>query len=144
MAYAFMSSGHLPLMMPVLLLAFVGEGVIVGLAWAEGCLKAVHVRNVAALKLACESGFGGTILRPCSTTTRGRNLQSQDAISSGFLKHFWCRSSLFSPAGLCNLLFCMESPRNGGSSEDSVWRELRRILSRFWLSWSLLKDLDKG
>ena len=36
MAYAMVSSGHLPLMMPMLLLAFLVDGLVARVAWAEG------------------------------------------------------------------------------------------------------------
>ena len=54
MVYALMSSGHLPLMMPILLLGILGEGLVARVAWAEGRLEADEVRNVAApaVKLA--------------------------------------------------------------------------------------------
>ena len=48
MAYAMVSSGHLPLMMPILLLAFLAEGLVARVAWAEGRCKAGHAQNVAA------------------------------------------------------------------------------------------------
>ena len=50
MAYAMVSSGHLPLMMPMLLVALLAEGLVVRVAWAEGHLKAVCRQNVAALE----------------------------------------------------------------------------------------------
>ena len=49
MAYAMVSSGHLPLMMPMLLLAFLAEGLVVRSAWAERRLKRAEVRDAAAL-----------------------------------------------------------------------------------------------
>ena len=39
MAYALVSSGHLPLMNFILLLAFLGEGLVARVAWAEKCIK---------------------------------------------------------------------------------------------------------
>ena len=48
MAYALVSSGHLPLMNFILLLAFLGEGLVGRVAWVEKRLKAKHVKNVAA------------------------------------------------------------------------------------------------
>ena len=50
MVYAMVSSGHLPLMMPMLLVAFLAEGLVVRVAWAERRLKAVCLRNVGALE----------------------------------------------------------------------------------------------
>ena len=47
-AYAIMSSGHLPLMMPVLLLALLGEGLVARVAWTEKGLKAAGVQSIAA------------------------------------------------------------------------------------------------
>ena len=47
-AYALISSGHLPLMMPMILLALLGEGLVARVAWAENCLKAQHVRDLDA------------------------------------------------------------------------------------------------
>ena len=48
MAYALVSSGHLPLMNFILLLAFLGEGLVARVAWVESRLKAKYVENVAA------------------------------------------------------------------------------------------------
>ena len=39
MASAMVSSGHLPLMMPMLLLAFLAEGLVVSVGWAKNCLE---------------------------------------------------------------------------------------------------------
>ena len=47
MAYALMSSGHLPLMMPMLLMAFLGEGCVARVAWSEKRLKAENVQSLA-------------------------------------------------------------------------------------------------
>ena len=51
MAYAMVSSGHLPLMMPMLLLAVSIAGLIARVAWAERGIGSVYVENVAALVL---------------------------------------------------------------------------------------------
>ena len=48
MAYLLLSSGHLPLMNFILFVAFLGEGLIARLAWAEKSFKAKHVEEVAA------------------------------------------------------------------------------------------------
>ena len=48
MAYAMVSSGHLPLMSFVLSLAFLGEGLVARVAWAQKCFVAQEVKNVAA------------------------------------------------------------------------------------------------
>ena len=48
MAYALVSSGHLPLMSVVLLLAFLGEGLVARVAWSKQHLKAQYAKNVAA------------------------------------------------------------------------------------------------
>ena len=50
MAYAMVSSGHLPLMLPMLLLAFLAEGLVTIIAWADGCFQVVKLENVAALE----------------------------------------------------------------------------------------------
>ena len=47
-AYALVSSGHLPLMHLILSLAFLGEGLVAKVAWLEKCLKAKYVEDVAA------------------------------------------------------------------------------------------------
>ena len=49
-AYVLMSSGHLPLMMPILLLALLAEGLVARVAWAETSLKyrGRDVEHVAA------------------------------------------------------------------------------------------------
>ena len=47
-AYALVSSGHLPLMNFVLLLACLGEGLVARVAWVEKCLKPTYVKDVAA------------------------------------------------------------------------------------------------
>ena len=47
MAYAMVSSGHLPLMNFILLLALLGEGLVARVAWDRGCLKAQYVQKVA-------------------------------------------------------------------------------------------------
>ena len=49
-AYAMVSSGHLPLMMPMLFIAFLAEGFVTRVTWAEKCLKATSFRNAAALE----------------------------------------------------------------------------------------------
>ena len=43
-----MSSGYLPLMMPMLLSVCLCEGLVARVAWADGCLKAKYVQNIAA------------------------------------------------------------------------------------------------
>ena len=48
MAYALVSAGHLPLMMPMLLLAFLADALVARVAWAEGRLEAVHCQNIAS------------------------------------------------------------------------------------------------
>ena len=48
LAYAMMSSGHLPLMMPVLLLGLLGKGLVARVGWAEKSFQAEHVEDVAA------------------------------------------------------------------------------------------------
>ena len=48
MAYVLVSSGHLPLMNLILLLAFLGEGLVARVAWAQKCFGAQHIQNVAA------------------------------------------------------------------------------------------------
>ena len=49
MAYATVSSGHLPLMLPLLLLAVCIVGLLVVDAWAQrGILPVHHVQNIAA------------------------------------------------------------------------------------------------
>ena len=48
MAYALMSSGHLPLMNIILLLAFLGQEVVARVAWVEKSFKARYVADVAA------------------------------------------------------------------------------------------------
>ena len=48
MAYALMSSGHLPLMNIILFLAFLGEGLVARVAWAEQHLRVKNVQVVAA------------------------------------------------------------------------------------------------
>ena len=48
MAYAIVSSGHLPLMNFILLLALVGEGLVARVAWAQRCLQAKYAQTVAA------------------------------------------------------------------------------------------------
>ena len=48
MAYAMLTSGHLPLMNFILLLAFLGEGLVARVAWAQKCFQALYVQNVAA------------------------------------------------------------------------------------------------
>ena len=48
MAYALVSSGHLPLMNGVLLLAFLGDGLVARVAWLEEKFEAKHVADVAA------------------------------------------------------------------------------------------------
>ena len=50
MAYAMVSSGHLPLMMPMLLIAFLAEELVARVSWAEGHLGALCLQNVAALE----------------------------------------------------------------------------------------------
>ena len=45
MAYAMVSSGHLPLMMPMLLLGFFAEGLVARAAWADGCCKVVQISD---------------------------------------------------------------------------------------------------
>ena len=50
MAYAIVSSGHLPLMLPMLLLACLIKGLMARVAWAQGCFKEEHLNNVAALE----------------------------------------------------------------------------------------------
>ena len=47
MAYVLVSSGHLPLMNLILLLAFLGEGLVARVAWAQKSFGAQHVQNVA-------------------------------------------------------------------------------------------------
>ena len=48
MAYAMVSSGHLPLVIPMLLLAFLADGLVAKVAWAKGRLEAVCAQDVAA------------------------------------------------------------------------------------------------
>ena len=48
MAYAMVSSGHLPLMMPMLLLAISIAGLVARFAWAERGIGPMYVENVAA------------------------------------------------------------------------------------------------
>ena len=48
MAYALVSSGHLPLMNVILVLAYLGEGLVARVAWFENRLQAQYVQNVAA------------------------------------------------------------------------------------------------
>ena len=48
MAYLLVSSGHLPLMNFIIFFAFLGQGLIARLAWAEKSFKAKHVEEVAA------------------------------------------------------------------------------------------------
>ena len=48
LAYSMMSSGHLPLMMPVLLLGLLVKGLVARVGWAENRFQAEHVENVAA------------------------------------------------------------------------------------------------
>ena len=48
MAHALVSSGHLPLMNFILHLAFLGEGLVARVAWAEKSFKARYVADVAA------------------------------------------------------------------------------------------------
>ena len=48
LAYSMMSSGHLPLMMPVLLFGLLGKGLMARVGWAENHFQAEHVENVAA------------------------------------------------------------------------------------------------
>ena len=48
MAYMLVSSGHLPLMNLILLLAFWGEGLVARVARAQKCLRAQHVQDIAA------------------------------------------------------------------------------------------------
>ena len=43
MAYALASSGHLPLMMPMLLLVCLAEGLVARVAWAERPFQSVYV-----------------------------------------------------------------------------------------------------
>ena len=50
MAYAMMSSGHLPLMSFIFLLALSGEGLVAKVAWDQRCLDAQYVQNLVALK----------------------------------------------------------------------------------------------
>ena len=47
-AYALVSSGHLPLMNLILFLAFMGEGLVARVAWIQKRLDAKHVEDVAA------------------------------------------------------------------------------------------------
>ena len=47
-AYAMLSSGHLPLMNFVLLLTFFSQGLVARVAWAKSRLNAKYVENVAA------------------------------------------------------------------------------------------------
>ena len=49
MAYAMVSSGHLPLMMPMLLVAFLAEGLVARVAWAEKRFEPAKAQDVAAL-----------------------------------------------------------------------------------------------
>ena len=49
MAYAMVSSGHLPLMMPMLLVAFLAEGLVVRVAWAERRFELAKAQDAAAL-----------------------------------------------------------------------------------------------
>ena len=49
MSYALVSSGHLPLMNVILLLAFLSEGLVARVAWVEKCFKAKYVEDVATL-----------------------------------------------------------------------------------------------
>ena len=46
-AYALVSSGHLPLMSIILFLSFLGEGLVARVAWKERELKAKYALNVA-------------------------------------------------------------------------------------------------
>ena len=48
MAYALVSSGHLPLMNFILFVSFLGEGFIARVAWVEKSFKAKYVKEVAA------------------------------------------------------------------------------------------------
>ena len=48
MAYAMVSSGHLPLMSIILLLALWGEGLVARVAWDQKSFKAQQVQEVAA------------------------------------------------------------------------------------------------
>ena len=48
MAFALVSSGHLPLMNFILHLAFLGEGLLARVAWAEKSFKAKYVADVTA------------------------------------------------------------------------------------------------
>ena len=48
MAYLLLSSGHLPLMNFILFVAFLGEGLIARLAWAEKSFEDKYVEEVAA------------------------------------------------------------------------------------------------
>ena len=59
MAYALVSSGHLPLMNFILLLAFLGEGLIVRVAWVEKRCEAKYVKVVAGpvVKMARNLSF---------------------------------------------------------------------------------------
>ena len=48
MVYVLVSSGHLPLINFVLLLAVLGQGLVARVAWAQKNFRAQHVQNVAA------------------------------------------------------------------------------------------------
>ena len=48
MAYAMLSSGHLPLISFILSLTFLGEGLVARVAWARKCFHAEEAKNVAA------------------------------------------------------------------------------------------------
>ena len=47
-ANAMLSSGHLPLMSFILLLAFLGQGLVARVAWAEKCFRPLYAQNSAA------------------------------------------------------------------------------------------------
>ena len=58
MAYAMVSSGHLPLVMPMLLLAFLAEGLVVRVAWAKAAKQCFERAKVQDAK-TCWRKFKG-------------------------------------------------------------------------------------
>ena len=61
------SSGHLPLMMPILLLVFLVDGLVARVAWAVGHLKAASTTNVGSL----DHPPTGSSIPPFSTANAG-------------------------------------------------------------------------
>ena len=54
LAYALVSSGHLPLMMPMLLIAYLAEGLVARVSWAESSHKAFYGKSVYVATLAVQ------------------------------------------------------------------------------------------